>query len=90
MKKITIEDIEKAINKQNVECLDENHDGCDWLVRTNNKLEIELAIKKLPDKQQKIAKMLYEGYTHRDVKRELKVGSDTIQGTLNALYGTIK
>ena len=51
-----------------------------------SKVDFELLIAKLPDeKQQKIAIMIGEGYTTREVSKELKVSLHTIKKVLNQL-----
>lgn len=60
-----------------------------WIEGIENKIDLELAIKRLPIKQQKIAQLLLEGYTWREIKEKRKVGNDTIQETIKGLQEQI-
>jgi len=50
-----------------------------------NKLDFDLLIEKLPEKDKQIAIMLSQGYTLREIKKELKVGASRIYNIGNKL-----
>jgi DNA-directed RNA polymerase specialized sigma24 family protein len=90
MKKITIRDIEKAILNQVEIKPNEDTDHRDFENNLNDKLELELAIKKLSSGDQEIIQMILGGFTYREIQDELGIGGDRISGAKKALYGKIK
>ena len=50
-----------------------------------NNIDFQLFIKKLPEKDRKIAEMISEGYTYREIAKELKTGFHRIQNIGNKL-----
>ena len=53
-------------------------------------IELELASKKLSPRDQKIIKMVNEGYSQREIEKELKVSHHTIRATLDRLLDIIE
>jgi len=50
-----------------------------------NSIDCQLFIKKLPQKDRKIAEMINEGYTYREIAKKLKTGFHRIQNIGNKL-----
>ncbi len=88
----TIKQIERALGVLNIDEVSpgKDTDNGDFIEKLNNRLEIDLAIKKLPIQEQEILQMILGGFSYREIKCELKVGSDKISGSLKALCDTIK
>jgi DNA-directed RNA polymerase specialized sigma24 family protein len=88
----TIKQIERALGVLNINEVSpgKDTDNGDFIEKLNNRLEIDLAIKKLPIQEQEILQMILGGFSYREIKCELKVGSDKISGSLKALCDTIK
>jgi RNA polymerase sigma factor (sigma-70 family) len=93
MKKITI--IEQAY--QPIVSLDllkgegyEKGDGGKDAQRVVDRLEIELAIKKLKPKQQEIVRLIGEGYSHREIAKMIGVGKVTVRRTLDKVRDILK
>lgn len=64
--------------------IDYGDDGA-WVEGIESRVDLELAIKRLPEREQKIARLLLERYNWREIKEKERVGSDTIKKTIQNL-----
>ena len=90
MKKITIKDVEKACEPACSldELKEEGYEqGCECkeIESVVNKLEIELAKKRLTHKERQIIGLIEIGMSYRQICEELKVSHHTITATLDRL-----
>jgi RNA polymerase sigma factor (sigma-70 family) len=53
-------------------------------------VELDLAIKKLPEAEQKIIEMINEGYSYRELAEQLKISQKTIRKALDKVLDIIK
>ncbi len=53
-------------------------------------LELQMATKKLSEKEKVIMQKINEGYSHREVAKELKISKNTVRGTLDKVLAIIK
>ena len=65
--------------------LEDISDNGEWAKRLEESVDLDLAVKRLPEKEQKIAKMIGEGYSWREIKNELKISEATIYQTMKKL-----
>lgn len=79
----------KVIYKDDGSIGDVSDEG-NQIEKLHKDLEIELAIRKRPEREQKILRMLREGYTYREVSKKLKVAQGDIKKAYNRLCAIIK
>jgi DNA-binding NarL/FixJ family response regulator len=94
MKKITIRDVEKACEP--VCSLDELKESgfemgssCKEIDSVVNKLEIELAKKRLTHKERQIIGLIEIGMSYRQIEEELGISSKTISNALSNIKDKI-
>jgi len=92
MKKITIKDIEQTIKllQTNEVSPKDDTDKGNFEEQLNNKLEIELAIKKLPIQDQEIIQMILGGFSNYEIRCELRIDESRIKEALDNTRDIIK
>ena len=60
-------------------------DNGEQVRETENKIDFDLFISKLPEEDKKIAKMVSDGCTRREIMKELKVGQHKIERIIKRL-----
>ena len=78
----------KPVYNQNGTIIDFSDEG-EQINEINNEIDLLWLIKKLPKDEQKIAKMISEGYTWREIKDKLKIGHLKIQRVFNKIQAQI-
>lgn len=95
MSKITIREIEQAMQPElSLDQLKEDGfeqgDNGSESERIINSLELEYAIRRLPEKEREIIKRISEGYTYKEIRKELKIRMSKIRETLDKLRDIMK
>lgn len=95
MSKYTIREIEQAMQPElSLDQLKEDGfeqgDNGSESERIINSLELEYAIRRLPEKEREIIKRISEGYTYKEIRKELKIRMSKIRETLDKLRDIMK
>ena len=74
----------KPIYNEQGEIEDYSDEG-EQVDKLNSEIDLYFLIKRLPPDEQKIAKMISDGFTWREIKKELKIGHKKITEVLKKL-----
>jgi DNA-binding NarL/FixJ family response regulator len=90
MKKITIKDVERAIQTLKTEDIyqispKDDTDGGKWAEDINNKLDIELAKNRLTHKERQIIELIEIGYSYKQIEEEFGINPKTVRCILDKM-----
>ena len=79
----------KIINDEQGNFQDLSDEG-QQLKQLTDSLELELALNKLSEEEQVIVRKINEGYSHREIAKELSINKDAVRRTLDKILDIIK